>query len=1000
MVMVSGSAGAGAAGPAVVSFAVSALVVVVTLVGVGGGVDVASAVGGVVVAGVGVGMGAGAVAPAGGGAGPATCAATCVANVMASRDIGAERRRAVVVRFMEDAVGIVRAVEWRCFVPSPHAAARRMPFARWEDARTKSPRGRVTNTGSCVTCACPRLAGDGWLTKRRTAVSSSETLRDPCPAKTRSDLEWNRLLEALASRCVSHMGRTLALDLPFASTRADAKRLLSEAREATELLAAAEPLPVLELSDVATAIGRVGAAGVLAPIEIREISKALAAARSLRRFLSARRNRTPALYDACATDPTLDTLADELSSAFDPDGTLSDKASPRLRELRSEYSAARQRMLSRLEDLMGKYEGILQDRYVTEREGRYVVPVRSDAHERFPGIVHSTSGSGATLFVEPRAVIPMGNRLKVLESEVQREEIAIYTRLSSRIGELLPSVIGAIDALARADVRAATARLAQDLELRFPDVAEGATLELLRARHPLLMLDTADERGALDFESVVPSDLAISARRAMVVSGPNAGGKTVALKTMGLVALMLRAGLPVPCGDGSVVGIFDVVLTDVGDDQSLTKSLSTFSAHVKNLARILEDTQPGALVLLDELAGGTDPREGEALAAGMLDSLTARGGAVVVTTHYEGLKALALADDRFENASMGFDIAEMSPTFRLARGVPGSSSALAVARKFGLPSTVIERAEKFLSREDVQFETVVRKLNDERAALELARAAAARREEEAAAVRRSLDEELTNARDREQRHLSKEAESLLDAVRRSRAELREVQAKLRSKKLDTASVKEAEKTLDRVAGQVAIGGALEPLLPSARSSDTMAVAAAVPGSGTLKKGARVFVPRVRAEADVLEVMADGQVRVQAGPMKLTLPAADLRLPQSAAPAEVSDAKDSKSDSKKKSSLAGSSPSTDPSGLETALQTSDNTCDLRGLRSEDALSLAVTFLDRALNENRRVCFLVHGHGTGALKEAIRRELKSSPYVRYFRAGSSGEGGDGVTIAWLS
>jgi DNA mismatch repair protein MutS2 len=400
---------------------------------------------------------------------------------------------------------------------------------------------------------------------------------------------------------------------------------------------------------------------------------------------------------------------------------------------------------------MSKYEGILQDRFVTEREGRYVVPVRSDAHERFPGIVHATSASGATLFVEPRAVIPMGNRLKVLEAEVQREEQAIYAKLSDRIGEWLPSVIAAAAALARADVRAATARFAEELRLGFPTITDEARLELRQARHPLLLLDsavsTASGPAVVQWDAVVPSELTIAARRAMVISGPNAGGKTVALKTMGLVALMVRAGLPVPCKDESVVGIFEVVLTDVGDDQSLTKSLSTFSAHVRNLARILDETQPGALVLLDELAGGTDPREGEALAAGMLDSLTARGGAVVVTTHYERLKALALADPRFENASMGFDLKAMSPTFRLAQGVPGSSSALAVASKFGLPSTVIERAERFLGQEDVHFETVVKKLNDERAALELARADAERRAEEVEALRRSLAEELERSKD-------------------------------------------------------------------------------------------------------------------------------------------------------------------------------------------------------------------------------------------------------------
>lgn len=808
-------------------------------------------------------------------------------------------------------------------------------------------------------------------------------LRDPCPDKTRSDLEWDRLLDALASRCVSVPGGRLARELPFASTHEEARRLLDEAREAKGLLDAGEPLPIGGIADVTSAIGRVGASGVLAPAEIREMGKALEAARVLRRFLSLRKSRVPRLHLACSSDPTLDGLAEELGAAFDADGTLADRASPRLKELRSEYQTARTRMLARLEDFMSKYEGILQDRFVTEREGRYVVPVRSDAHERFPGIVHATSASGSTLFVEPRAVIPMGNRLKVLEAEVQREEIAIYTQLSSRIGDQLPSVVAAIEALARADVRAATAQLAIDLKLVFPEVPDTARLDLRNARHPLLLLDSADPRGALQFDQVVPSDLVIAARRAMVVSGPNAGGKTVALKAMGLTALMVRAGLPVPCGDGSVVGVFEVVLTDVGDDQSLSKSLSTFSAHVRNLARILDDTHEGALVLLDELAGGTDPREGEALAAGMLDSLTARGGAVVVTTHYEGLKALALADDRFENASMGFDLPTMSPTFRMAQGVPGSSSALAVARKFGLPTTVIDRAEKFLSREDVQFETVVRKLNDERAALELARAAATRREEEATSAKTRLEEEIAAARDRERRLLSKEAEALLGQVRRARDDLRDVQQKLRAKKLDPKEAKEAERTLDRVASQVAVGGPLETLLVKGERE----VEAPLVDSAALKKGVRVYVPRIRAEADVLEVLGNGEVRVQAGALKLTLAATELRRAQA----------DRESAPKQRARTEGGG---DPAGLEVAVQTSDNSCDLRGMRTDDAVSLAITFLDRSINESRRVCFIVHGHGTGALKEAIRRELKSSPYVRYFRAGQSGEGGDGVTVAWLS
>ncbi len=796
----------------------------------------------------------------------------------------------------------------------------------------------------------------------------------PCPEKTRADLEWDRLLGALASRCLGPMGRALALALPFSSSREETRRLLGEAEEASRLFADGEPLPVLELPDVRDAIARARVGGVLSPIELRALGRTLETARTLRRFLSTRRAQAPRLHSALTTDPTLDALADELLSSFDADGTLSDRASPRLKELRGEYRAGRARMIARLEDLMKKYGSVLQDSFVTEREGRWVIPVRSDAHERFPGLVHGTSASGATLFVEPRAVIPMGNRMKVLEADVTREEIAVYTRLSAAVADSLPSVEACAEALATADVRAATGRLAHELALRFPSVVDEPRLELRDARHPLL---------ALEGVSVVPSDARIEAGRAMVVSGPNAGGKTVALKTMGLSALMVRAGLPVACGDGSVVGLFDVVLSDVGDDQSLHRNLSTFSAHVQNLAAILQDTQPGALVLLDEVATGTDPREGEALAAGVLDSLTARGGAVVATTHYEGLKALALADARFENASVGFDFSTMTPTFRLARGVPGSSSALSVARRFGIPGTVIERAERFLSREDRNFEALVRKLNDERAALELARASFERKVEELDLARARLEEETERARDRERRELTREVESLRAGVLRARDDLRVAQAALRQKRHDPESLRQAEKALVSASSGMALGGALSPLVgPKGDEAPRNPLPAE-----RLKKGARAWVSRLRAEAEILELLDDGSVRVAAGALKLVVPRDDLFTPEPR----------TEGPSRGRGKERGLAPAQGP---EVAIQTEDNTCDLRGLRTDDALSLATTFLDRALNNGLRVCFLVHGHGTGAIREALRKELKQSPYVAQFRPGTQHEGGDGATVVHLA
>jgi DNA mismatch repair protein MutS2 len=785
-------------------------------------------------------------------------------------------------------------------------------------------------------------------------------------------LEWDRVLSALAARCAGPLGRELARALPFAATRTEARSFLGQSAEAAALLEEARPLPVGEVDDVREALERARIGGVLAPVELRAVGRMLGAARALQRFLASRRAELPALFEACSTDPTLDGLADEIAGSFDPDGTLADHASTRLRELRGEWYAARQRMVARMEELMSRYEAVLQDRFVTEREGRWVLPVRSDAHERFPGIVHATSSSGATLFVEPRAVVPMGNRLKVLEADVKREEEAVYARLTALVSDSLSSVEAAARALALADVRAATAKLARDATLVFPEIVDAPRLDLKGARHILLVLD---------LPRVVSSDLSLEAGRAIVVSGPNAGGKTVALKTMGLAALMARAGVPVPCSEGSVVGLFDVVLTDVGDDQSLQKNLSTFSAHISNIAAILQETTRGALVLLDELAGGTDPREGEALAAGVLDSLCTRGGAVAATTHYEGLKALSLADERFVNASVGFDIATMTPTFQLVLGIPGSSSALAVARRFGMPGTVIERAERFLTREDRSFEAVVKKLHDERAALELARLAAEQREQEAHTASVRLDAELAAVKSRERRVLSDEGRELMDRLRRAREELRGAQARLRAKKVDPEALREAERAVERVAGEVAIGGILEPLVAPPDEAPRSPVRGA-----ELRKGARVWVARLRAEAEVIDLLAEGQVRIAAGPLKLTVPIGELRAAIQPEPIPT-----------RTGLRTVASARVEPAKVP--LPTTDNTCDLRGLRVDDAIALTTSFLDRALHAGLSVVFLVHGYGTGALRDALRKELAHSRYVARFGGAEPGAGGEAVTVVWL-
>jgi DNA mismatch repair protein MutS2 len=813
-------------------------------------------------------------------------------------------------------------------------------------------------------------------------MSHPDLLSDPCPPKSRADLEWDRILDALANRCASTDGRAAARALPFAPNRAAALMALGEVREAFELELAGEPLPRFDVPPIGHALDRARIGAVLSNEELRGIVACLAAARMLRRFLSVRRARAALLDAACIVDPSLEDLERKLAACFDPDGSLADRASPRLAELRAERRASRDRLVRRLDELMRKHEDILQDRFWTERDGRYVLPVRSDAHEHFPGIVHATSASGATVFVEPRSLVDLGNRQKMLDGQVAREEEAVYAALSADVAEVVDATALAALALAHADLRGASATLAKELDLTFPEVPEGEhRIELRAARHPLLALDGVD---------VVPSDVGVHGGRAMVVSGPNAGGKTVALKTLGLAALMVRAGLPVPAKHGSVVGLVEVVLTDVGDDQNLHKNLSTFSAHVQNLASVLSETRPGALVLLDELAGGTDPREGEALAAAVLDSLCARGGAVACTTHYEGLKALALADPRFQNASVGFDLATMSPTFRLAVGIPGASSALAVARRFGIPSTVIERAERFLTREAMSFDEMVEKLQAERRALELARADAEREADLARAKQRDLDRERERLAGKERGAITREGGELLLAIKAARDDLRGAQARLRSTRLTDDEVRAAARAIDAVAHKAAIGGELE-LRSTADAAPRSSVSA-----GDLRVGLRVWVPKLRANADIVEILGNGQLRVAAGSLKLTTHVNEVRLGPGDAVASHSSASGSSGSRRVRKPEHVFDAAADD---EVPIATAENTVDLRGLRAHEAASMAEQFLDRSLGAGRKVAFLVHGHGTGALRDAVREQLRASRYVARMRPGERGEGGDGATVVWL-
>ncbi len=786
--------------------------------------------------------------------------------------------------------------------------------------------------------------------------------------KTASDLEWPQLLERIAQGCLGPDARARTLALEPAGSLAEASASMQRTTEACQALEADEPIPADAVPETLELLDRIALGSAASALELGRVARLLEVARELRRFARAHRAEYPTLAAALDSDPGLDVLLDDLRIALDPAGGLSDDASPLLRQARRRASDSRARVIARLERLMSHHSDVLRDEYYDVREGRYVLPVRSDAHIKIEGIVLGSSASGGTLYVEPREITPLGNALKVAESEISREEARILLELSTDVRDKLDEVRSAKEASIQADQLAAIARWAREIDATPIAPREAAGSVLRQFRHPLLPAD-----------SVVANDITLEAGTALLVSGPNAGGKTVALKCLGLAAWMVRAGLPLPASPESEVGWFDQVLTDVGDEQSLARSLSTFSAHVSNLAAILGQANPRTLVLLDEIAAGTDPEEGAALAAAVLQTLVDRGAAVATTTHYERLKEFATGHDKLVNASVGFDFDRMEPTFSLAMGIPGPSSALAVAARYGIEPDVIAAAQRMLPKDSLEREDLVGKLQKERRALEEARAAAEADAREQARLRAELETERKTVRIKERERLAREGRELTARVTEARGDIERARRSLRSRNLTKSEIREIERDVDAAARHVAIGS---PLTELARSStDAEKARSGVP----LAPGDRVRVRRLGPGiAQVLETATKGHVRVLAGALKVSVPVEEVVRVDGSKPAP-------------KTKAVRIAPS--PERQSDPIRTSLNTLDLRGHRVEEALDRVDAFLDHMLSSGEATGFVLHGHGTGALKDAVRVHLDESAYVERHEVADDSQGGDALTVFWL-
>ncbi len=738
---------------------------------------------------------------------------------------------------------------------------------------------------------------------------------------------------------------------------------LARTQAAADLLCAAGSPPISSISDPSAPLARAKAGGTLAPAQLLCVAELLRCTGALWRYGKGLSD-TPLLEDFALLHPN-EGLEQQISMSILSEDQIADSASAALAEIRQKIRRAGSKARQLLEGMIRNPETVklLQEPIVTLRDGRFVVPVKAEHRHAVKGLVHDTSGTGATVFIEPMGVVEANNQIRLLEGEEQEEITRILTALSQDVAAMADWLLPDYETVCDLDCLFAKAKYAQNTNASLPIVNNQGRISLKAARHPLI-----------DPKKVVPIDLYLGgAFDTLVITGPNTGGKTVSLKTLGLLSLMAMCGLAVPAKEGSELAVFEHILADMGDDQSIAQSLSTFSSHMKNLVEILAQADSRSLVLLDELGSGTDPTEGAALAVAIIQALRGRGAKVAATTHYAELKLYALETAGVENGCCEFDLATLSPTYRLLIGVPGRSNAFAISQKLGLPEEIVQAAKDRMSQESLRFEDVVSSLELARQQAKEEQAQTAKLRAEADALRAStlqLQQEVAKAKEAEIEKGRQRAKQLVAEVQAQGRKLIEEMEALaketdeagRAKRLGDARqlLKAGAKTMGDVADPVTQKAAGPYVLPR-----------------KLKVGDEVTLATLGSRGVVLALPdAKEMVLVQAGLMKTKLPLSELRLCE-----------------EKKTTKKGSVHK--PANAAKAA----GELMLLGMNVEEALLELDRYLDQAARAHLVTVRIVHGKGTGTLRRAVQSHLKGHRQVKEYRLGVYGEGEDGVTIATL-
>ncbi|SEB97073.1 endonuclease MutS2 [Paenibacillus sp. GP183] len=789
-------------------------------------------------------------------------------------------------------------------------------------------------------------------------------------AKILKTLEFEKILHRLSSQAETSLGKQAAENLDPLGDFEQVKLRLQATDEAVNVERLKGNAPFGGIRDIRSALHRSSIGGMLNPAELLDISTTMFGSRRLKRFIAAVHEEyaVPMLKEQSELLTENKAVEDRINSCIDENAAVMDSASPELGRVRSELRNGEARVRERLEQIIRNpsSQKMLQDVLITIRNDRYVIPVKQEYRSSFGGMIHDQSASGATLFIEPEAVVQLNNKLRELKLKEEVEVEKILRALTELVAEHADMLLSDVEMLALLDFTFAKAGLARDMKATLPRLNDRGFIKIKRGRHPLIAAD-----------SVVPLDLELGNQySAIIVTGPNTGGKTVSLKTVGLLSLMAMSGLFVPAEEASQLCVFDAIFADIGDEQSIEQNLSTFSSHMTNIINILRDMTPKSLVLLDELGAGTDPAEGSALAISILDYMHRMGCRMVATTHYPELKAYAYQKPGTINASMEFDVQTLSPTYRLLVGVPGRSNAFAIAERLGLSRSIIEHARGQVAEEDVRVDSMIASLEENRRVAEAERLSAEEARREADELRAKLEAQQSRFEEQRDKLLEKAEREAREAVAKARREADEVIAELRRMALEEAGgVKEhrlidAKRRLEQAA----------PELRTKRAAD--AKSAARKRAETIEPGDEVRVVSLGQKGHVVEMASDTDALVQLGIMKMKVRLADLEKLGAAAAAK-----------KPQMQTATIVKRSRDDNIRTEL-------DMRGMNLEEALIEADRFLDESFLSNLGQVYLIHGKGTGVLRTGMQEYLRRHKHVKNYRMGNYNEGGNGVTVVELA